>query len=113
MYGRGLNLCSKCPLSSRSPRSPSAPTPFTRLKPPQGARGWLGVTLTADSESDVAARDVLDRIEIPREVTEKLASSAWLGSALIVSDEAPYKETAAGTDFLVVLSNDSADHGIG
>ena len=38
--------------------------------------------------------------------TEKLASSTWLGSALIVSDEAPYRETAAGTDFLVVLSNE-------
>ena len=48
----------------------------------------------------------LDRIELPREVTEKLASSAWLGSALIVSDEAPYKETAAGTDFIVVLSDE-------
>ena len=39
-------------------------------------------------------------------VTEKLAAGAWLGSALIVSDEAPYKETAAGTDFIVVLSNE-------
>ena len=50
--------------------------------------------------------EVLDRIELPREVTEKFASSAWLGSALIVSDEAPYKETAAGTDFIVVLSDE-------
>ena len=43
---------------------------------------------------------------MPRVVTEKLATSAWLGSALIVSDEAPNKETAAGTDFIVVLSNE-------
>ena len=49
---------------------------------------------------------MLDRIEIPREVTEKLARSAWLGSVLIVSDEAPYKETASGTDFIVVLRNE-------
>jgi hypothetical protein len=71
-----------------------------------GDRGWLSVALNKDRNSDVAARAVLDRIEIPREVTEKLANSTWLGSAIIVSDEAPYKETAAGTDFLVVLSNE-------
>ena len=50
--------------------------------------------------------EVLNRIELPREVSEKFASSAWLGSALIVSDEAPYKETAAGNDFIVVLSEE-------
>ena len=36
--------------------------------------------------------EVLDRIELPREVTDKFATSTWLGSALIVSDEAPYKK---------------------
>ena len=69
-----------------------------------GARGWLSVALKGNVEED--GRDILDRSDIPREVLEKLAGSAWLGSALIVSDEAPYKETAAGTDFIVVLSDE-------
>ena len=29
-----------------------------------------------------------------------------MGSALFVTDEAPYKETAAGTDFIIVLSDE-------
>jgi hypothetical protein len=68
-----------------------------------GERGWLRVSLRTQQE---APRAVLDRIELPSEATALLASSAWLGSALIVSDEAPYKETAAGTDFIVVLSDE-------
>jgi hypothetical protein len=79
---------------------------FYATETAQGERGWLSVGLTKEGKSDVASGALLDRIELPREVTEKLASSTWLGSALIVSDEAPYKETAAGTDFLVVLSNE-------
>jgi hypothetical protein len=69
-----------------------------------GSRGWLSVSL--DGQTDAAAREALERIELPPEVAGMLASSAWLGSALIVSDEAPYKETAAGTDFIVVLSGE-------
>jgi hypothetical protein len=49
---------------------------------------------------------VLDRIELSPEATALLANSAWLGSALIVTDEVPYKETAAGTDFIVVMSDE-------
>ena len=56
--------------------------------------------------ADEDPHTLLDRIALPEEVAAKLASSAWLGSALIVSDEAPYKETATGTDFIVVLSNE-------
>ena len=92
------------PAVIKDPEKPIGTHAFYATETARGDRGWLSVALTKDSKSDGAA--VLDRIEIPREVTEKLASSTWLGSALIVSDEAPYKETAAGTDFLVVLSNE-------
>ncbi|HEY8246976.1 MAG TPA: hypothetical protein VIG38_06810 [Hyphomicrobium sp.] len=77
------------PAVIKEPEKPIGTHAFYATETAQGDRGWLGVALMEDSQSDVAARDVLDRIEIPREVTEMLASSAWVGSALIVSDEAP------------------------
>ena len=101
---QGFEPVLEMPVVINEPEKPVGTHAFYATESGQGARGWLGVALKG--EADEAARDVLDRIDIPREVTEKLASSAWLGSALIVSDEAPYKETAAGTDFLVVLSDE-------
>ena len=99
---QGFEPVLELPAVIKEPEKPTGTHAFYATETAQGDRGWLGVALTEYSEFDAAARDVLNCIEIPREVTEKLASSAWLGSALIVSDEAPYKETAAGTDFIVV-----------
>lgn len=101
---QGFEPVLEMPAVIKNPDKPIGTRAFYATETARGDRGWLSVALTKDSKSDSAA--VLDRIDIPREVTEKLASSTWLGSALIVSDEAPYKETAAGTDFLVVLSNE-------
>ena len=107
MYVRqGFEPVLEMPAVIRNPERPIGTHAFYATEIAQGDRGWLSVDLTKEGTSGVAVRAVLDRIEIPREVTEKLASSTWLGSALIVSDEAPYKETAEGTDFLVVLSNE-------
>jgi hypothetical protein len=101
---QGFEPVLEMPAVIKEPEKQIGTYAFYATETAQGDRGWLSVALTKDSKSDGAA--VLDRIEIPREVSEKLASSTWFGSALIVSDEAPYKETAAGTDFLVVLSNE-------
>ena len=95
---QGFEPVLEMPAVIKNPDKPIGTRAFYATETARGDRGWLSVALTKDSKSDSAA--VLDRIDIPREVTEKLASSTWLGSALIVSDEAPYKETAAGTDFL-------------
>ncbi len=101
---QGFEPVLEMPAVIKDPEKPIGTHAFYATETGQGERGWLSVALAKDSKSDGGA--VLDRIEIPPEVSEKLAGSTWLGSALIVSDEAPYKETAAGTDFLVVLSNE-------
>ena len=101
---QGFEPVLEMPVVIKEPEKPIGTHAFYATESGEGVRGWLGVALKG--EADEAARDVLDRIEIPREVSAKLASSGWLGSALIVSDEAPYKETAAGTDFIVVLSDE-------
>ena len=101
---QGFEPVLEMPAVIKEPEKQIGTYAFYATETAQGDRGWLSVALMNDGKSGSAA--VLDRIEIPREVAEKLASSTWLGSALIVSDEAPYKETAAGTDFLVVLSDE-------
>ena len=104
---QGFEPLLEMPVVINDPEKPVGTHAFYATESVQGERGWLGVALKGEAgEADEAAPDVLDRINIPRQVTEKLASSAWVGSALIVSDEAPHKETAAGTDYIVVLSHE-------
>jgi hypothetical protein len=91
------------PVTIREPERPLGTHAFYATETMPRERGWLGVSLRAEGEAPTAA---LDRIVLPPEVTALLANSTWLGSALIVTDEAPYKETAAGTDFIVVLSDE-------
>lgn len=100
---QGFEPVLELPAVIRDPRQPIGTHAFYASETPSGDRGWLGVALDGN-ESDTA-RQVLDRIELPKSVTDKLADSTWFGSALIVSDEAPYKETASGTDFIVVLGD--------
>jgi hypothetical protein len=54
----------------------------------------------------VAAKAVLDRIEIPKEALDRITEVVSPGSSLIVSDEAISKETGKGTDFIVVMSGE-------
>jgi hypothetical protein len=103
---QGFEPVLELPAVIRDPDRPIGTHAFYATETGAGERGWLGVSLTKQGKSNAGAQAVLDRIELPAEVTEKLAIGTWMGSALIVSDEAPYKETAAGTDFLVVLSNE-------
>jgi hypothetical protein len=53
-----------------------------------------------------AAKSALDRIVIPQEVRERIASTASPRSSLIISDEALSAETGKGTEFVAVLSNE-------
>ena len=53
-----------------------------------------------------AAKSALDRIVIPQEVLDRIASAASPRSSLIISDEALSPETGKGTEFVAVLSNE-------
>jgi hypothetical protein len=55
------------------------------------------------------AKSALDRIVIPQEVLDRIASTASLRSSLIISDEALSAESAKGTEFVAVLSNEIRD----
>jgi lipoprotein-anchoring transpeptidase ErfK/SrfK len=53
-----------------------------------------------------AAKSALDRIVIPQEVLDRIASTALPRSSLIISDEALSPETGKDTEFVAVLSNE-------
>jgi lipoprotein-anchoring transpeptidase ErfK/SrfK len=53
-----------------------------------------------------AAKNALDRIVIPQEVLDRIASTASPRVSLIISDEALSAETGKGTEFVAVLSNE-------
>jgi len=53
-----------------------------------------------------AASSALDRIVIPQDVRDRIASAASPRSSLIISDEALSAETGKGTEFVAVLSNE-------
>ena len=100
---QGFEPVLELPVTIHEPDRPLGTHAFYATETSGGHRGWLGVSLRSE---EAEPGTLLDRIEIPPEVSALLAKSAWLGSALIVSDEAPYKETATGTDFIVVLSDE-------
>jgi hypothetical protein len=52
------------------------------------------------------ARLALERIAIPKEALERISEVVGPGSSLIVSDEPASRETAKGTDFIVLMSNE-------
>jgi hypothetical protein len=67
----------------------------------EGARGVEPVSAHAG-----AAKNALDRIVIPQDVRDRIASTAGPRSSLIISDEALSAETGKGTEFVAVLSNE-------
>jgi L,D-transpeptidase-like protein len=62
---------------------------------------------TGAAPADLAgARRALDRIDIPKEASERIAEIAGPGASLIVSDEPASRETGQATDFIVVMSTE-------
>ena len=53
-----------------------------------------------------AAMSALDRVVIPQEVLDRIASTASPRSSMIISDEALSAETGKGTEFVAILSNE-------
>jgi L,D-transpeptidase catalytic domain len=52
------------------------------------------------------AKRALERVTIPKEALERISEVVAPGSSLIISDEPVSRETAKGTDFIVVMSNE-------
>lgn len=55
-----------------------------------------------------AAQAALDRLDIPRDIAERIAEVVLPGSSLIITDEPPSIETGKDTDFVIVMSGEPA-----
>jgi len=77
-------------------------------EPPGRTRGKRGrdIEPPAPAPAPGGASAALDRIAIPQDVLDRLASMALPRSSLIISDEALSSETGKGTDFVVILSGE-------
>src|SRR5262249_16586366 len=51
------------------------------------------------------AKNALDRISIPQDVVDRIASTALPRSSITISDEPLHRETNYRTEFVVVLNN--------
>jgi hypothetical protein len=80
-------------------RAASAPARAKRKG--HAARDERPVPSTADTVRQTAA-DVLDRIEFPPEVLERIAPLITPGASLLISDQGLGSETGQDTDFIVV-----------
>jgi hypothetical protein len=77
----------------------------TSLRGLHGVAHRGGYPQERSTDSD-GAKEVLDRIMIPKEVTDSIAEIISPQSSLIISDEALSSETSKSTDFIVILSNE-------
>src|SRR5262249_38895864 len=89
------------PITIRDPDKPIGTHVFTAMARAGNGLRWSAVTIDNGDE----AKDALDRITIPQEVLDRIASTAQPRSSIIISDEPLHKETNYRTEFVVALNN--------
>jgi lipoprotein-anchoring transpeptidase ErfK/SrfK len=95
------------PVAIRDPDKPLGTHVFTAMARTDAGLRWTVVTI----DGAVSAKDALDRITIPQDVLDRIASTAVARSSIIISDEAQHRETNYRTEFVVVL-NDQPQGGL-
>jgi hypothetical protein len=98
---RGFEVGFDVPVTIRNPDKPLGTHVFTAVARTDGGLRWTAVTI--DSADD--AKGALDRIGIPQDVLDRIASTALPRSSLVISDEPLNRETNYRTEFVVVLNN--------
>jgi hypothetical protein len=89
------------PIAIRDPGRPLGTHVFTAVARADAGLRWTAVTI--DSGDD--AKEALDRIAIPQDLLDRIASTASPRSSIIISDEPLHRETNYRTEFVVVLNN--------
>jgi L,D-transpeptidase catalytic domain len=99
--GEVFDATIEAPVTIRKPDKPIGTHVFTAMARNDARLRWTAVTI--DNGDD--AKDALDRITIPRDVLNRIASTALPRSSIIVSDEPLSRETNYRTEFVAVLNN--------
>jgi hypothetical protein len=82
-----------------------APEPVAARTGKKGARQTAALNETdiaSESREAQSATAALDRIEMPKEAVERIASILSVGSSLTVSDYGISEETGRETDFIIL-----------
>ncbi len=98
---RGFESTLEVPITIRDPERPIGTHIFTAVAGTAAGLRWTAVTIDGGD----SAKDALDRIDIPQDVRDRIASTAVPRSSLIVSDEPLSRESNSRTEFIVVLNN--------
>ena len=99
--GERFDATIEVPITIRNPDQPIGTHVITAVASTDGGLRWTAVTI--DGAGD--AKDALDRITIPQEVTDRLAPTALPRSSFVISDEPLHRETNYRTEFVVALSH--------
>jgi len=89
------------PVTIRNPDKPIGTHVFTATALSGSVLRWTAVTI----DNGDNPKDALDRITIPQDVLDRIASTALPRSSIVVSDEPLSRETNYRTEFVAVLSN--------
>jgi hypothetical protein len=99
--GEVFDATIEVPVTIRDPDRPIGTHVFTAMASNDTGLRWTAVTI---DEGD-NAKDALDRITMPQDVLDRIASTAMPRSSVIISDEPLSAETNYRTEFVAVLSN--------
>jgi hypothetical protein len=99
--GEVFDASIEVPITIRDPEKPIGTHIFTAMALSDAGLRWTAVTI--DTGDD--AKSALDRIAIPQDVLDRIASTTMPRSSIIVSDEPLSRETNYRTEFVAVLSN--------
>jgi L,D-transpeptidase-like protein len=99
--GQVFDSSIEVPVAIRNPEKRIGTHVFTAMARNDAGLRWTAVTI--DDGDD--PKGALDRITIPQDVLNRIASTASPRSSIIVSDEPLSRETNYRTEFVAVLSN--------
>jgi lipoprotein-anchoring transpeptidase ErfK/SrfK len=105
--GEVFDATIEVPITIRNPDKPIGTHVFTAVARTDRGLRWTAVTI--DNADD--PRAALDRITLPQDVLDRIASTALPRSSLIISDEPLHHETNYRTEFVIAL-NDQPQGGI-
>ena len=99
--GEVFDTSIEVPVTIRDPERPIGTHVFTAAARNDTGLRWTAVSIDGGDD----AKDALDRITMPREVLDRIASTALPRSSIVISDEPLSAETNYRTEFVAVLSN--------
>jgi len=98
---RGFDAVFDVPVTIRDSDKVIGTHVFTAMARTNAGLRWTAITIDGGD----TAKDALERVAIPKDVLDRIASTAAPRSSITISDEPLNRETNYRTEFVVVLNN--------